>query len=60
MFKKILEAYNKGSWAWRKGQPIDANPYNPDTEEDHHWSWEQGWNEAYYIAEEDGTSYNLN
>lgn len=38
-------AYNLGSIARKLGAPEDANPFNPDTEEDEAEAWAQGWND---------------
>ena len=35
-------------------------PYDADEEEDHHWSWEQGWNTGVFQEEDDGSGLGLN
>lgn len=47
----MINAMDEGAEAYINGAPMDANPYDFETQEALHLNWNDGWNNAADEAE---------
>ena len=47
------DPYAEGADAGLAGQPDSANPYDPETQEDAHLSWNDGWASIHYHEDDE-------
>lgn len=53
MTARDFDPYAEGADAGLAGQPDSANPYDPETQEDAHLSWNDGWASIHYHEDDE-------
>ena len=53
MSQRDFDPYAEGADAGLAGQLDSANPYDPETQEDAHLSWNDGWASIHYHEDDD-------